>query len=248
MSQEEVIFKNLVKRENENVVNDYLNPTKQNLINKKMRKILINWIIELIKGCRRENPLEVLFLTVMVIDKFLYNQSKPVLRRNFQLVGIMALRIALKFENGINWRIGKCVYNCDNMYTKEECLNMESDILNTINYNVYLPTSHTFLVMYLDADTSCASIKQLSLFLLSKILSEYEIVMKYKPSIIASASIYFSKQYLTTAPYWSPALKKLSGYKIKDFSECLASVKHLEIIKNFKMKINLVDVDDDEIF
>ena len=66
---------------------------KQELLNEKMRSILIDWLIE-VHEVFRHQP-ETLYITVYIIDSFL--DKNQVKKDKFQLVGITALLIACKY-------------------------------------------------------------------------------------------------------------------------------------------------------
>ena len=64
-------------------------------INSRMRAILVDWLIEV--HYEFDCMPETLYLTVYIIDRYL-SLTKPVLRRELQLVGISALFIACKYD------------------------------------------------------------------------------------------------------------------------------------------------------
>lgn len=200
----------------------------QTTANKKMRFKVVDWLVMIVKDYyQKTSPTEVLTLATMLLDLFLEKQELSRLR--YQLLGVMALRIACKYELKLPMTLNECVYICADTYTKEDCSVMEATILSVLDYNVSMPTSHTFLSIFLDIDNSTEPITKLSLYLLVKILPEYK-MLNYKPSILASAIIYFSKKFLGTAPYWSKELRQLSDYHVRDFQNCLRDIKQIQAI------------------
>lgn len=63
-------------------------------MNKKMRTILVDWLIEV--HHRFELMPETLYLAINLIDRFLSVKTVP--RRELQLLGISAMLIAAKYE------------------------------------------------------------------------------------------------------------------------------------------------------
>ncbi|RLN31211.1 cyclin-B1-5 isoform X2 [Panicum miliaceum] len=63
-------------------------------VNPKMCAILADWMVEV--HSKFELMLEMLYLTIYIVDRYLSLQ--PVLRRELQLVGIVAMLIASKYE------------------------------------------------------------------------------------------------------------------------------------------------------
>ena len=66
----------------------------QTEINSKMRKILIDWLID-VHLKYRLLP-ETLFIAINLIDR--YAQRTTITRRKYQLVGVTCLMIAAKYE------------------------------------------------------------------------------------------------------------------------------------------------------
>jgi hypothetical protein len=196
--------------------------------NRKMRCKVLDWLIGVVNDYYRQtSPTELLAMSSMILNVFLEKQELK--RSQYQLLGIMALQIASKYELRLPMKLDTCVYLCADTYTKEECLGMEQTILSVLDYNVTLPTSHTFLSIFFDIDKSSDAITKLSLYLLIKILPVYK-MLNYKPSITASAILYFSKKFLETAPYWSQELRRLTNYQVRDFQCCLRDIKQIEAI------------------
>ena len=84
-----------VPLQNERRPRDYIH--SQVHLNSKMRAILVDWIIE-VHDMSDLMP-ETLYLIVYIIDRYLTKQL--VLRRELQLVGVSALLIACKYEEGM---------------------------------------------------------------------------------------------------------------------------------------------------
>ena len=66
----------------------------QTEINSKMRKILIDWLID-VHLKYRLLP-ETLFIAINLIDR--YTERNTITRRKYQLVGVTCLMIAAKYE------------------------------------------------------------------------------------------------------------------------------------------------------
>lgn len=65
-----------------------------------------------------------------MIDRYLSKNS--ILRSKLQLVGVSSLFIACKYEEIYAPELKDFVYVCDHAYAKEEILEMESKILQSI--------------------------------------------------------------------------------------------------------------------
>ena len=95
-------------------------------LNEKMRAILIDWLIEVHDKFDLMN--ETLFLTVNLIDRFL--SKKAVLRKKLQLVGLVALLLACKYEEVSVPLVEDLVLISDRAYTRTDVLHMVKVLLN----------------------------------------------------------------------------------------------------------------------
>jgi cyclin B len=89
-------------------------------ISDKMRAILIDWLIEVHDKFELMN--ETLFLTVNLIDRFLSKQA--VARKKLQLVGLVALLLACKYEEVSVPIVEDLVVISDKAYTRTDVLEM----------------------------------------------------------------------------------------------------------------------------
>jgi G2/mitotic-specific cyclin-B, other len=117
----------------------------QTEINDKMRAILVDWLIEVHSKFKMQK--ETLFITITIIDKFL--EKTKVSKSRLQLVGVSSLLIASKYEEIYPPELKDFVYITDRAYTKQDVLEMEFLILNTLSFDITFPTSLRFLERYM---------------------------------------------------------------------------------------------------
>ena len=124
------IFNNLINEEINNkykINSNYFN--FQNDINDKMRKVLIDWLIEIHYKLKFKE--ETFYTTIYIIDAYL--SQKRIERKNLQLLGITAIFIASKLYEINSGNIEDYSNITAKTYNKEEIINMESDISKTLN-------------------------------------------------------------------------------------------------------------------
>ncbi|CAJ0766648.1 2151_t:CDS:2, partial [Entrophospora sp. SA101] len=93
----------------------------QTELNWKMRTILIDWLVEVhYRFCLLP---ETLFLTVNIVDRFLSESLASMVK--LQLVGIAALFISAKYEEGLAPSIKNYIYMSEEGYTEDEILKAE---------------------------------------------------------------------------------------------------------------------------
>ena len=159
---------------------------------------------------------ETLYLTVVLIDRYL--EKKQVRRSKLQLVGVAALLLSAKYEEIYPPELRDLVYITDRAYNKQEILEMESEIAITLDYQLTIPTVHSFLCRYLKAAHADRTMVQLACYLAERTLQEYGMV-RFLPSVVAATAVYVSRKSLKRHP-WSPTLVKYTNYDEADMAAC----------------------------
>ena len=154
-------------------------------INEKMRAVLIDWLSEV--HLKFKLFPETIFLTVNIIDRYL--SQKTILKNHLQLCGVAALLIACKYEEIFCPDISDLVYITDKAYRKEEIIFMEKEILNTLNYEITVPTPVKFYDLLAVNFGFDETEYYLGRFFLEIFLMDYRI-NKYQNSLVACAVVY----------------------------------------------------------
>jgi len=198
-------------------------------INKKMRSILVDWLIEVHHRFKLQ-PLT-LWLCINLLDRYL--MQVQVARSKLQLVGVSALLIACKYEEIYPPEVRDCVYITDYAYEREEVLGMEREILVTLDYQIMVPTGYTFMSRYLNCIAASERTRNLAAYYAERNLQEYDMLLT-APHRFAAAAIYAAlKQQV--CPYtgrgeqvWGFSLQEESGLTEADLLPCARlMVKHV---------------------
>lgn len=123
--------------------NDYMREVQTD-INSQMRSILVDWLVEVAEEYRLLP--ETLFLCVNLIDRSL--SLFRVSRSKLQLLGCACMLLASKYEEIYAPGVDEFVYISDNTYTNEEVLQMESQVLNALNFTLTVPTAQVFMTRF----------------------------------------------------------------------------------------------------
>jgi cyclin B len=198
---------------------DYM--SSQTDINEKMRSILMDWLIEV--HIKFKLMPETLYLTIQLIDRFL--AKKQTNRKNLQLVGITAMLLASKYEEIWSPEVKDFVFISDKAYTRQQLLQMERVMLNTLKYRLTVPTHYHFLLRYLKAAKADKKCEHYAFFLTELALVNYKCI-KYPTSLIATASIYAALRTLNKNS-WPRALQQHSGYLESEVRDCAAFLADL---------------------
>jgi hypothetical protein len=110
------------------------------------------------------------------------------------------------------------VFITDRAYTQKEIIEMETIIAGSLNYDLTVPTIHTFLCRYLKAAHADRTMVQMACYLAERTLQEYSMV-KFLPSVIAATAVHAARISLRRHP-WSPTLVKYTSYDECDLEAC----------------------------
>jgi len=195
---------------------------RQTDINEKMRTILVDWLIDVHLKFRLLP--ETLYLTIDIIDRFL--NEKVVSRQKLQLVGVVAMLIASKYEEIYPPKVKEFIYISANTYNKEEVLRMERYMLATLDFHLTVPTIFNFLKRGLlvgDVDTTTG---MLAHYISELALLDYKMLV-YLPSTVAAASIFLANKVMNTKEPWSQVMQRYTTYQIGNFERCAKDLLEL---------------------
>lgn len=187
-------------------------------INEKMRAILIDWLVDV--NVKFKLVPETLFLTINLIDRYL--SKAKVARNKLQLVGVSSLLIACKYEEIYPPTLKEFVAICDRAYTTSEILDMEANVLLTLDFEL----THSSSLRFLERYSQIAEIDQKATFfakyLLETVLLEYSL-LKYKNSLLAAGAIFLVNKIFKKLG-WTPELQSHTGYSEADVKPCAKDI------------------------
>jgi len=158
-----------------------------------------------------------------MLDRYL--QMKQVRRSKLQLVGVACMSIAAKYEEIYPPELRDFVHITDRAYSKAEIVEMESDVANTLQYMLTVPTIHSFLCRFLKAAHADRTMVQLACFLAERSLQEYS-MCQFLPSTIAATAVLVARKSLRRHP-WSPTLVKYTKYDEPQLASCIAELQNV---------------------
>ncbi|XP_076892873.1 G2/mitotic-specific cyclin-2-like [Bidens hawaiensis] len=189
--------------------------SQQHDITGRMRAILVDWLIEV--HYKFELMEETLYLTVNLIDRFL--ESQTVSRKQLQLVGITAMLLACKYEEVSVPLVNDFVVISDKAYTRIEVLEMEKQMVNTLKFNLSVPTQYVFIKRFLKTAKSSEQLALLAFYMIDMCLVEYE-SLKFSPSLLAAAAVFTAECTLNRSKKWTKTCQVYSNYSEIHLMEC----------------------------
>jgi transcription initiation factor TFIIIB Brf1 subunit/transcription initiation factor TFIIB len=195
-------------------------------VNEKMRTILIDWLVDV--HLKFKLLPETLFLAIELIDRFL--DKKVVNRQKLQLVGVVAMLLAAKYEEIYPPEVKDFIYIAANTYTRDDILRMERLIFQTLDFNITLPTIYVFLKRGLQVSEADIKVVHTANYFAELTMMEYS-MLNYLPSLIAASCIYIANKAVSVVgDGWSYTLEHYMQYKVGELEACAEDV--LQVIKN----------------
>lgn len=202
----------------------------QTQINSRMRRILIDWMVEV--HIRFKLLPETLFITVNLMDRFAQGNHIP--KKEFQLVGVTCMLIAGKYEEIYPPLIENYVDITDRAYTKQDIIEKERDVLQFMQFDMTFATIFRFLQRYSRLGQCTQMVFSLAQYCVE--LSLIEVTMnKYPADLLACSAIYVGKKMMQQRqPAWSTLMSQYTGHCEANLKPCVRDICLL--LKNAHVK------------
>ncbi len=164
-----------------------------------MRAMLVDWLVEV----HIEFSLlsETLFLAVNLFDRYLSACSakkKAIPRSKLQLVGVTSMLVACKVEEVRQVGLDDFLYICNQAFTREEIILMESNMLNVLGFSLTAATQLHFLRRLSKAAKSDTVVHTLSKYIIELALVDYS-TLAYVPSLVAAGAVWLARKLARSA-------------------------------------------------
>ncbi|EME30853.1 Cyclin-A2 [Galdieria sulphuraria] len=193
----------------------------QSEISPNMRAILMDWLVEVAEEYKLSN--ETLHLACNYIDRFLSRCS--VSKKNLQLLGVVCLLVASKYEEKYPPHVDEFVYITDNTYTKEEVLSMEMLVMKVLKFSFTAASSYQFASIFGSWGNLNEVVKSISFFLCDLSLVDFSL-SKYLPSDIATAAVCLARLSCNEC-LWDDMLAELTHKRMEDVLPCLLTLRRV---------------------
>lgn len=183
--------------------------SRQKEINERMRAILVDWLVDV--HLKFKLVPETLYLSTSLIDRFL--DQKLVTRSKLQLVGVVAMLLAAKYEEIYPPEIRDFIYISANTYTRTDILTMERLMLTAIEFNMTSPSIYPFVrraLQVVEADQMC---QHMALYISEMALLEYRMI-QYPPSVLAAGCVYLARKLLQHTEPWNWTLEHYTSHSM----------------------------------
>ncbi|XP_078152263.1 cyclin-A3-1-like isoform X2 [Carex rostrata] len=209
-------------------LHNYMEATQVDLT-ADMRGVLIDWLVDVAEDYKLVS--DTLYLTVSYVDRFLsYNAIK---RDKLQLLGASSMLIASKYEDITPPHVNDFCFVTADTYNKQEIVEMESDVLAFLKFEMGNPTVRTFLRRFIRDGQEYSKYSNLELEFLAHYLAELSLIdygcIKFLPSVVAASAVFLARFTLQPTNYpWSTKLERSTGYKVSELKECIYALLELQ--------------------
>jgi len=137
-------FENMKDQEQEYMVDPNYISKVQTEIRDTSRAFLIEWIIDVHRKFRLKP--ECLYVTTHIIDQFL--SRKKIHKNQLHLLGVATLLISSKYEEIYPPDLRDLLAISENKFNRDQVIQMEKEILNTLSFKITAPSAYRFLERY----------------------------------------------------------------------------------------------------
>ncbi|GHP06222.1 hypothetical protein PPROV_000496900 [Pycnococcus provasolii] len=204
--------------------------TSQHDINSTMRAILVDWLLEVAWDVGDYE--EVIFYATNYLDRCL--STMQMTRSKLQLLGVACMLVANKYHGHQTMSADDCKSYTDNAYECKELIDMEQIVLQTLNFQLDMRTSYSYLRKYLRSlllpstgdlkhseFTSDARLSNLSRYLLDLTLLDIHF-LDYEPTKVAASALLVALYTLNGK--CPETLLRHTGHTRVSLRECATSV------------------------
>ncbi|KAL7576442.1 hypothetical protein ACA910_018242 [Epithemia clementina (nom. ined.)] len=156
----------------------------QDQLTSRMRETMVDWL-NMVHHKFQLVP-ETFHLSIYIFDRYCSLAQIP--HTQLQLVGVVALYIAGKYEEVQPPDVADFVYVCNKDYNSNEILDMETRVLITLQYKISAPTGYNFLQRFLLLTKASCMMSYAASYYLERAL-HIEEILNLRPSEVASASV-----------------------------------------------------------
>mmetsp|Transcript_1862 Transcript_1862/g.1939 ORF Transcript_1862/g.1939 Transcript_1862/m.1939 type:complete len:800 (+) Transcript_1862:122-2521(+) len=200
------------------------------------RAELVDWIIEILDVFNYHMCSRTAYFAVAVVDRYL-NSLAPLIvntetdieeershEDRLRLLGATCLHVASKCEDvsyiGINDLATQMSEH--SIYEPREILEMEELVLNTLEFNVYIPTVIDFVGFFAESipEIAASPVVQSCLRYISEMSLLHNNLLCFDPSLVATASVFLAL-HLADLNAWPDTVQIFSGYTMFELRDCI---------------------------
>lgn len=192
-------------------------------ITAEMRATLVDWLTEVNREYDQKQ--DTLFFAANYLDRYLARTSVTKLR--LQLVGIVALMLASKFEETYGLDLGDCVHVTDGAYTDQEVAEMERHMLSVLQWKVAPPIPLHFLRRASKSARASPETHTLAKYFLELGLCHHPCT-PVRASLRAAAALWLARLLMNEGP-WDHVVSHHSRYTPNELRDTVCALAEVRV-------------------
>lgn len=222
-----------VKFKNRNYLNDDCH--RNNHITAQSRAKQIDWVVIMQDYFNLCNDL--IYMAVKLADQYL--MRKAISSKNQQLLYVTAIMISTKFEDRQRDQrvdLASLIQEIGGIYSREQVISFEIDILKTLNFNIRFPLAIGFLRRFARCTLSGKKRENLSRYILELSLLDDEMIETLE-SKLAAASLLLAFRMVhqqkggsvecDSKCCWNESAQYYTGYSVKELTPLVTKLNLL---------------------
>jgi hypothetical protein len=193
----------------------YLKQVQKASMDASARATLVDWVINVHRKFKLLKP--VLPLAINIMDRFL--SVRQLKKDQLQLLGAASLLIASKFEEIYPPEVEDFVHISDRAFKKAAVIQMEGEVLNTLKFEVSVPTTFAFMSRFLKVAQADEDTEKMAELIVDAAMLEYS-MLKYLPSVVATSSVVLAQSLLRSGR-WNADMEAHTGYTKAALTPCI---------------------------
>merc|ERR1712224_964486 len=114
----------------------------------------------------------------------------------------------------------------DKAYCRNDVLTLEKAMLNSLGFQLTIPTAYLFLQRFLKLAKASVDVYMLSEYLVELALLDYQ-MLELPCSQIAAAALYSANKSLNMPECWDYTMKQYTSYDVDDLATCILAIAKL---------------------
>lgn len=212
-----------------------------------MLSTLMNWIAEYQIDTETYNE-RIFYLTRRYVDCFISFVERAITEKEWQLIGIVALSIAVKFEEDDTYiPVTEIEEACGKSYNIQQIRHMELELLKTVEYNLFIVIESDFIDIYMHIirnEQPLIATEIQRIYYLCNYLLELALLQPWftdlVPSVNAATAVLVAAELLGIHNIWSDSLKYYSRTSEENAEVIICSKKMKELYLRRNTKKNWI--------
>lgn len=204
----------------------------------RKRAELVDWLVDIQINYDLDH--EPLYMAVKLVNQYLMHKQVP--QGHYELLFMVALLISAKFDErippvSISELLEVTESRFGTIYSRKQVINLEVDILTTLQFDIRFPLSYGFLRRFARCTRADTQTLNLARYILESSLMDQDMIEVIE-SKIAAGSLLLAFEMLHKTSAWDETAKYYTGYDVHELEATIVSLN--KMITRFSRKRTVI--------